>query len=255
MPLNAITSHDLGIANPYEDIFSPDGKKVELSSIREWIKTEQSYCCCFKNKIRDRSDLELALVKIGKFLHLFTEMEASVYKYWLRSDFIVPNRIAVEPCKKTLDIRCPNGNTIPVRLWDYQDSVCCFFREVTIILGTKNVHAKPDLILLLCRIGFQFTLRMKTGRADQDTHLVKALQLYTDILKTEAVLLYQPFRYFVSEYPRYPTFSLAKRAYKLKLDLVSMTVLPVLYRPGAAMCEKTEDHFTEELRKLAEGCE
>jgi hypothetical protein len=126
---------------------------------------------------------------------------------------------------------------------------------ITIILATKNVHAKPDLILLLCRIGFQFTRLVKAGRAVENPQLASAFQLFTDILRTEAVLLYQPFRYFVSEYPRYPTFSLAKRAYKMKLDLVSMTVLTVLYRPGAAMCEKTEDHFTEELRKLAEECE
>jgi hypothetical protein len=83
-------------------------------------------------------------------------------------------------------------------------------------------------------------------RAIEDPQLVSAFQLYTDLLRTEAVLLYQPFRYFISEYPRYPTFSLAKRAYKLKLDLVSTTVLAVLYRPGAAMCEKIKDQFTEE---------
>jgi len=244
MTLKEITRHDLGIANPYEDIFSPDGKIDLSNNIKEWIKKKMPYetqgVFGFSN-----SQAEILLVKIRRFLHVFTEMEAPVYKYWLSSDF-VPKKITAEPCKRVLDIRCPNGRTITAYLRDYQDSVRCAFRAITVILATKNVPAKPDLILLLCRLGFQYTLLVKAGRAEESSQLVRAFQLYTDILKTKAVLLYQPFRYFVSEYPRYPTFSLAKRAYKLKLDLVSMTILPVLYRPGAAMCEKTEDHFTEE---------
>jgi len=253
MAFNEIT-RDLGIANPYEDIFVPDGK-IELSNnIKEWIKKKTPYLIEGESTFL-KSQAEILLVKIGRFLHAFTEMEAPMYKYWLRSDIIVPKKITVEPCKRVLDIRCPNGKTIYAYLWEYQYAVRYAFRMITIILATKNVHAKPDLILLLCRIGFQFTRLVKAGRAVENPQLASAFQLFTDILRTEAVLLYQPFRYFVSEYPRYPTFSLAKRAYKMKLDLVSMTVLTVLYRPGAAMCEKTEDHFTEELRKLAEECE
>jgi len=52
MSFNEIT-RDLGIPSPYEDIFSPDGKNVELSSIKEWIKTERSYQNRFKTCIPD----------------------------------------------------------------------------------------------------------------------------------------------------------------------------------------------------------
>jgi len=103
----------------------------------------------------------------------------------------------VTPAGKFLDIRGPNGRTISVPRGNYRKRLAAVVFTITEILTETNVHAKPDLILFLCRLTFQHGL-FGFDTTDSKT-ISRGFRLYTDLLRTKAVLLYQPFRYFISE--------------------------------------------------------